>query len=186
MTNHQETVQQYLTTFKTVIDNFPIQDLLVVLDEIAAAREREATVFTCGNGGSWATASHMVCDFAKNTRTPGQKRLRMICLGDNIPSLTAYANDEDYNEIFAEPALGLIRTGDVLIAISGSGNSPNILKAVEVARQTGATTLGLTGYDGGELAKQVDHVLVVPSDSIEMIEDFHLVVDHLLTLCLRG
>jgi D-sedoheptulose 7-phosphate isomerase len=186
MKNPQESIHQYLTAFKAVIDDFPVEDLVSFLNEIERAREREATVFTCGNGGSWATASHMVCDFAKNTRMPGQKRLRMVGLGDNIPSLTAYANDEDYTEIFAEPALGLIRAGDVLIAISASGNSPNILKAVEVARQAGATTLGLTGYDGGELAQIVDHVLIIPSDSIEMIEDFHMVVDHLLTICLRG
>ncbi|MCB2209991.1 SIS domain-containing protein [bacterium] len=186
MTNHQEKIQQYLTAFKTVIDNFPVQDLLAILEKIEAARESGATVFTCGNGGSWATASHMVCDFAKNTRMPDQKRLRMIGLGDNIPALTAYANDEDYSEIFAEPALGLIRKDDVLIAISASGNSPNVLKAVEVAKQAGAITLGLTGFDGGELAKMVDHVLVVPSDKIEMVEDFHLIADHLLTICLRG
>jgi D-sedoheptulose 7-phosphate isomerase len=186
MTNHQETIHQYLTAFKAVIDTFPVQDLLVILDKIEAAREREATVFTCGNGGSWATASHMVCDFAKNTRMPGQKRLRMVGLGDNIPALTAYANDEDYSEIFAEPALGLIRADDILIAISASGNSPNVLKTVEVAKQAGALTLGLTGFDGGKLAKMVDHVLIVPSDTIEMVEDFHLVTDHLLTICLRG
>ena len=186
MSHHQETIHQYLTALKSVVENFPHEDLLAILDVLEAAREREATVFTCGNGGSWATASHMVCDFGKNTRMPGQKRIRIIGLGDNVPTLSAYANDEGYDRVFAEPAINLVRPDDVLIAISGSGNSPNILKTVEAANKIGAITVGLTGFQGGKLKELVDHVLVVPSDSMEMVEDFHLIVDHLLTICLRG
>ena len=186
MSQHQETVHQYLTALKAVVDNFPVEDLLTILEVLEAAREREATVFTCGNGGSWATASHMVCDFGKNTRMPGQKRIRMVGLGDNIPTLSAYANDEGYDRVFAEPVINLVRTDDVLIAISGSGNSPNVLEAVDAANQAGAITIGLTGFQGGKLKGLVDHILIVPSDSMEMVEDFHMIVDHLLTVCLRG
>jgi D-sedoheptulose 7-phosphate isomerase len=185
MSQPAEIIHQYLTALKAVIDNFPVEDLLAILSELESARERDATVFTCGNGGSWATASHMVCDFGKNTRMPGQKRLRMIGLGDNIPTFSAYANDEGFDRVFAEPLINLVRKDDVLIAISGSGNSPNVLEAVEIAKKAEAITIGLTGFQGGKLKAQVDHALVVPSDSMEMVEDFHMIIDHLLTVCLR-
>ena len=186
MSEHTHTIQQYLTTLKAVIDNFPIADLEAILAVIEEARENEKTIFTCGNGGSWATASHMAADFSKNTRMPGQKRLKVIGLGDNVPGLTAYANDEGYDRVYVEPLITLMKPGDVLIAISGSGNSPNILTAVETANEIGATTLGLTGFHGGKLAEAVDHTLVIPSDSIEMVEDFHMIIDHVLVICLRN
>lgn len=185
MTTDSALIQQYFADFKRVIDRFPMDALATFLHVLRSAQQQSATVFVCGNGGSWATAAHMVCDFGKNTRQAGRNRMIVLGLGDNIPSLTAYANDEGYDRVFAEPALSLIKAGDVLIAISGSGNSPNVLRAVEVANAAGATTLGLTGFDGGQLVALVQHALVVPSDSMEMVEDFHLVVDHLLTLCLR-
>jgi len=185
MTDPKQTINQYFTALKAVIDAFPKHDLIRFLEVLENARENEKTVFVCGNGGSWATASHMVCDFGKNTRMSGQKRMIVIGLGDNIPSLTAYANDEGYDRVFAEPAISLMKKDDVLIAISGSGNSPNVLQAVEVAKNVGAVTLGLTGFQGGALIDLVDNSLVIPSDSMEMIEDFHMIVDHILTICLR-
>ena len=186
MSEHSHTIQNYLSTVKDIIDNFPIEDLETILAIIEEARENEKTVFTCGNGGSWATASHMAADFCKNTRMPGKKRLKVIGLGDNVPSLTAYANDEGYDRVYAEPLITLMQPGDVLIANSGSGNSPNILTAVETAKEIGGTTLGLTGFHGGKLAKIVDHALVIPSDSIEMVEDLHMMIDHILVFCLRS
>lgn len=186
MSEHTQTIQNYLLTLKAVIDNFPVADLVKILEVIEDARQNGNTVFTCGNGGSWATAAHMAADFSKNTRMEGQKRLKVIGLGDNVPSLTAYANDEGYDRVYAEPLITLMKPGDVLLAISGSGNSPNILRAVETANEIGATTLGLTGFHGGELAKCVDHALVIPSDSIEMVEDFHMIIDHILVICLRS
>ncbi len=185
MIDHKKTINQYFRTLKAVINDFPIDDLNEFLAVIEDAREREKTFFICGNGGSWATAAHMVCDFGKNTRMPEAKRMKVIGLGDNIPSLTAYANDEGYDRIFSEPLISMVNKGDVLIAISGSGNSPNVLRAVEAANRQGGTTLGLTGFKGGELKDHVDHCLVIPSDSMEMIEDFHMIVDHILTICLR-
>lgn len=186
MTDPKQTINQYFTALKAVIDAFPTHDLIRFLEVLEIARENEKTVFVCGNGGSWATASHMVCDFAKNTRMPEKKRMIVLGLGDNIPSLTAYANDEGYDRVFAEPAISLMKKDDVLIAISGSGNSPNVLQAVEVANNVGSTTLGLTGFQGGKLKDLVDQCLVIPSDSMEMIEDFHMIVDHILTMCLRN
>lgn len=185
MIDPTKTINQYLTAMIAVISDFPMDSLLKFLTVLETAREEEKSIFICGNGGSWATAAHMVCDFGKNTRMPGEKRMKVIGLGDNIPSLTAYANDEGYDRIFAEPLVSLMSSGDVLIAISGSGNSPNVLRAVETAKRLGGITLGLTGFKGGELQGKVDHCLVIPSDSMEMIEDFHMIVDHILTICLR-
>lgn len=185
MTDHKMTINQYFTALKAIMDDFPIDELINILTVLENARQDERAIFICGNGGSWATAAHMVCDFGKNTRMPEAKRMIVIGLGDNIPSLTAYANDEGYDQVFTEPLISLMKPGDVLFAISGSGNSPNVLRAVEEANHRGGTTLGLTGFKGGELKGKVDHCLVVPSDSMEMIEDFHMIVDHILTICLR-
>ena len=182
---HNKTIIQYLTALKSLIDDFPVTDFTELLSELEKAREREATIFVCGNGGSWATASHMVCDFNKNTRMPDSKRMKVIGLGDNIPSLSAYANDEGYERVFVEPLISLMKPGDVLLAISGSGNSPNVLRAIEAANEIGGVTLGLTGFNGGKMLGLVDHCLIIPSDSMEMIEDFHMIVDHMLTICLR-
>jgi len=143
-------------------------------------------VYVFGNGGSAATASHMACDLGKNTRQPNRPRLKVISLVDGLAALTAYANDEGYENIFSEQLLSLAEAGDVAIAISGSGSSPNILKGVQTARQMGLKTIGLTGFEGGQLAKMVDICLVVASDSMERIEDIHLVVDHILTGLLRN
>ena len=139
-----------------------------------------------GNGGSAATAAHMACDFAKNTRMPGLPRLKAVSLADNLATLTAYANDEGYENVFSEPLRTLAEAGDVVIAISGSGNSPNIIKGLQTARELGLTTVGLTGFQGGKLKDYADICLIVDSDSIERIEDAHLVIDHILTGLLRN
>jgi D-sedoheptulose 7-phosphate isomerase len=185
MSDNLYTIKGYLSALTQVIENFPVEELAEITELLQHARENQATIFICGNGGSWATAAHMVCDFGKNTRMPEKKRIRVIGLGDNIPSLTAYANDEGYERVFAEPLMNLMMPGDVLIAISGSGNSPNVLEAAKTAKVLGGTSIGLTGFNGGQLKDLVDHSLVIPSDCMEIIEDFHMIVDHLLTICLR-
>lgn len=185
MSDNLNTIKNYLTALSQVIEHFPIENLAEISELLQKTRDDQATIFICGNGGSWATAAHMVCDFGKNTRIPGKNRIKVIGLGDNIPSLTAYANDEGYDRVFAEPLMNLMSPGDLLIAISGSGNSSNVLRAVETAKQIGGTTIGLTGFEGGQLKDMVDYPLVIPSDSMEIIEDFHMIVDHLLTICLR-
>lgn len=154
------------------------------------AREDDRTIFFIGNGGSASTASHFVVDIAKGTRRSlasgsETKRFRCLALNDNVPSVMAWANDTDYSRIFAEQLSNLATRGDVLVAISGSGNSPNVLEAVRVARTLGLTTIGLTGIGGGKLKEMVDVPLVVPSQSMQHTEDVHLVVLHLLTAYLR-
>jgi D-sedoheptulose 7-phosphate isomerase len=153
------------------------------------AREEDRTIFFFGNGGSASTASHFVIDIAKSTRAnlkePATKRFRCLALNDNIPGITAWANDADYSRIFAEPLRNLAQRGDVVVAISGSGNSPNVLEAVRAARELGLTTIGLTGIGGGKLKEMVDVPVVVPSNSMQHTEDVHLILLHLLTAYLR-
>ena len=185
MHEHSTTISNYLADLAKVLETFPIDIVTEILAVLEQARDNDACIFICGNGGSWATAAHMVCDFGKNTRMPRSKRLKVIGLGDNIPALTAYANDEGYDNIFAEQLRSLMKPSDILIAISGSGNSPNILRAVEIAKEINGKTIGLTGFDGGQLHTLVDHCLIVPSFSMEIIEDCHMIIDHLLTICLR-
>ena len=185
MKAYQDIIIDYIDDLKNVLSQLSQQDILLIINELVKARQDEKTIYICGNGGSASTASHMVCDLSKNTRKDGAKRLKVIGLSDNIPSMTAYANDEGYDRIFAEPIISLVQPGDVLLAISGSGNSPNVLRGVEAARQLGATTIGLTGFLGGQLKDLVDICLVVPYNSLEQIEDVHLIINHILTVSLR-
>jgi D-sedoheptulose 7-phosphate isomerase len=153
------------------------------------ARTDDRTIFFFGNGGSASTASHFVTDIAKvagGTEGRGKgRRFRCISLNDNIPGMTAWANDVGYAEVFSGQLTALAEKGDVVVAISGSGNSPNVLEAVKVARAMGLTTIGLTGIGGGKLKDMVDVPLVVPSNSMQHTEDTHLIVLHLLTAYLR-
>jgi D-sedoheptulose 7-phosphate isomerase len=183
MKTYHDIIEDYISDLKTVLDQLSRQDLLVIIETLVKARQEGKTIYICGNGGSASTANHMVCDLSKNTRTEGANRLKVIGL-DSVASLTAYANDEGYDRIFAEPILSLVQPGDVLLAISGSGNSPNVLRGVEAARQIGATTIGLTGFQGGQLKEMVDVCLVVPYNSLEQIEDVHLIINHILTISL--
>ena len=153
------------------------------------ARTEDRTVFFFGNGGSASTASHFVTDIAKvaggtEAKGPG-KRFRCLCLNDNVPGVTAWANDVNYASVFAGPLKSLAVKGDVVVAISGSGNSPNVLEAVRAARAMGLTTIGLTGMGGGQLKDLVDVALVVPSNSMQHTEDTHLITLHVLTAYLR-
>jgi D-sedoheptulose 7-phosphate isomerase len=153
------------------------------------ARVEDRTIFFFGNGGSASTASHFVTDIAKvagGTDGRGKgKRFRCVCLNDNTPGVTAWANDVGYAEVFSGQLKALAEKGDVAVAISGSGNSPNVLEAVRTARAMGLTTIGLTGMGGGKLKDLVDVALVVPSNSMQHTEDTHLVALHLVTAYLR-
>lgn len=186
MTENVNFVRMYTNQLNEVLKQLPEDKFAEINDVLQAARETGSQIFVIGNGGSAATASHMVCDFSKNTREAGRQRLRAICLNDNVPSVLAYANDEGYEVIFSEQLLALGRPGDVLIAISGSGNSSNILKAIEAARQLQIKVIGLTGFKGGKMKDMTDICLVVPSDSMEIIEDAHLIINHILAGLLRG
>jgi D-sedoheptulose 7-phosphate isomerase len=182
----RELMETYLEELCQMLSRLPMQPLLEILRLLRDARQNNRRIYIFGNGGSAATASHMACDFGKNTVQPNRARFQVIALTDNMPTITAYANDEGYENIFSEPILSLGNAGDLAIAISGSGNSLNVLKGVQAARQIGMTTIGLTGFAGGKLKDLVDVCLVAPSNRIEQVEDAHMIIDHLLTLALRA
>jgi D-sedoheptulose 7-phosphate isomerase len=173
-----------------------VADLLAVInltavsaaaEALRSARERGAVVYIAGNGGSATTASHMVTDlmFGRGLPEPG---LRVIGLADNQAVITATANDVSYDEVFARQLRRLVRSGDVLILISASGNSPNVVRAAEVAREMEVTVIGLTGFDGGRLAGLSDVSVHVPSppDAYGPVEDVHLIVNHMLVAALSS
>jgi len=153
------------------------------LDEIArilvGAFELQRTVYTFGNGGSAALASHLACDLGKGTAyCNGGKRLRVLALTDNLPTLTAWANDAGYEDVFSEQLRNFVRAQDVAFAISGSGNSKNVLNALHVARESGAATVGITGFEGGQMKALCDICAIVPSNNMQIIEDVHLAMAH--------
>jgi D-sedoheptulose 7-phosphate isomerase len=170
----------YLAELKKSIDMVSRDRFLEIAETLLDAHGHEKTVFVFGNGGSASTASHMACDLGKGTVLPGKKRFRIICLSDNIPLMTAWANDTSYENVFSEQLDNLVREGDVVVGISGSGNSPNVLKALELARRRKAKTVGLTGFKGGKMKSLCDVCLIVPSDSMQRIEDVHLIIEHAL------
>jgi len=179
-------IGSYLRDVADVISRLPVHDIEKIVGVIAQARRQKNKVLIFGNGGSAATASHFACDLSKGAMRKGSPRIRALALTDSLPILTAWANDSDYENIFAEQIECHVEVGDVVIAISGSGNSPNVLKGVAVARRMGATTIGLTAFGGGKLKDVVDVPLVVPVHNMEQAEDVHLVLEHVIATCLRS
>jgi D-sedoheptulose 7-phosphate isomerase len=176
----------YLTEAKAALEEpYILKAVGQIVPILLRARDERRTVFFFGNGGSASTASHFIHDIATVAARAGARRIRCIGLSDNIPSMTAWANDADYSRIFAEQLKGLASAGDVAVAISGSGNSPNVLEAVRAAHEMGVATIGLTGMGGGKLKDLVDVALIVPSKSMQHTEDVHVCVLHLLTAYLR-
>lgn len=180
-----EYIYDYIADLHRTLDRLPcemIDELVSILHE---ARQSQRQVFIMGNGGSAATASHFVADLAKNTRVEGWPSFRVIGLTDNMAMLSAYANDEGYENVFAQQLANLVRPGDVVVAISASGNSPNVLRAIDLANHTRARTIGMTGFDGGKLGSLVETHIHVPSRIIEQVEDVHLMIEHLVCKTLR-
>ena len=176
--------KNYLTGLKAVLDRLPLAELEKLFTVIEEAHAAGKQIFVVGNGGSAATASHMRNDLNKGTLghkgDAPWKRFKVIALTDNVSLMTAWANDTDYNTVFSEPLKNLANRGDVLIAISASGNSPNIITAVEVAKELGVKVLGLGGFTGGKLAQLADVCVVVPSNDYGPVEDVHMIIDHIL------
>ncbi len=172
-------LEAYIDRLKTTLDKISREEINGFLNLLVDALEAGRNVFTLGNGGSAATASHMAVDFNKGLSWGKARRFRFLCLSDNLPTLTAYANDVSYEDVFVEPLKNFLESGDLVIAISGSGNSRNVIKAVEYANAHGAVTVGLTGYDGGLLKKTARHGVHIPIRDMQVTEDLHMVLDHL-------
>jgi len=175
----------YVEEIKDTLDRLPWEAIQEVIGVLQEARLNDRQVFVMGNGGSAATASHFACDLGKGTLMPGRPRFRVIALTDNMPLFSALANDFGYDRVFVEQLASLVHPGDVVIGISGSGNSANVLNAIFFARQVGASTIGLTGFDGGRLKDLVDVCILVPNHCIEQVEDLHLLLEHLIATQLR-
>jgi D-sedoheptulose 7-phosphate isomerase len=177
--------RSYFLGLSQLLDKLPYEAIDEVTDALWGAYQQDRTVFVFGNGGSAALASHSACDFGKGTVTNGHRRFRVISLTDNVPLMTAWANDQRYEDVFSEQLRPLVRKDDVVLAISGSGNSPNILNGLKVARESGARTIGLAGFEGGKMKPLCDLCVIVPSDSMQLIEDFHVAVTHSIFIALR-
>ena len=181
------TSRDYLNKVSELLNELPEQSDRFI-ETLYKAFEEGRTVFLAGNGGSAANASHFGQDLAKGTLASmaAKKRFRVIPLTDNIGFITALANDEGYESIFEQQLRNLAQPGDLLVAISGSGNSPNVLRAVEYAQSIGMKTIGVTGFDGGKLRKLADESVHIPVDDMGMSEALHGVVFHLVMAQLRA
>jgi len=178
-------IRQYFNDIQAALDNMPLEPILQVIDALQKARIARKTVYIFGNGGSAATASHCACDFSKGANHNGIPGLKVIALNDNIPAMTAWANDESYSQIYARQLEKVAAKGDIAIGISVSGNSLNILNCIKVARDMGALTIGFTSNIGGLLKNIVDIPVRLPVDNMEQAEDLHLLIAHVITTCLR-
>ncbi|MBP7495925.1 MAG: SIS domain-containing protein [Spirochaetales bacterium] len=174
-----KSAEAYLTLLKSTIDLISREEISRFLNILLDALESEKNIYIMGNGGSAATASHFAVDFNKGLSYGKEKRFRFICLNDNLPTLTAYANDVGYEDVFVEPLRNFLVRGEVVIGISGSGNSRNVLKAIEYANKQGALTVGITGFDGGALRKMAQYSVHIPIHDMQVTEDLHMVLDHL-------
>ncbi len=185
MTTLRNEIERYWLELAAVARAMPFNKLAQVADLLLDCHRRGGTVFILGNGGSAATASHFACDLGKGTLMPGLPRFRVLALTDNMPLFSALANDYGYDHVFSEQLKSLVRPGDVVIGISGSGNSANVLTAIQAAHEARAITVGFVGFDGGALKGMVDKTIHVRSECMEQVEDMHLVLEHLICTCVR-
>ncbi len=178
MKNYKESIKKYLELETEVIKTLNVDSINNVMNEIESAKERGSTVFICGNGGSHATASHYCCDFNKGVSSEQEKNTNFICLADNVPTITAIANDISYDEIFSYQLKNRLKPGDLVFVISGSGNSKNIVRAMEVAKERGNRIIGLCGYNGGKVKEMADVCVHVDINNMQITEDVHMILDH--------
>lgn len=191
---NKESIEKYLNEIKYICDNVSREDIDKVIEILFDAWKNDKQVFICGNGGSAGTATHFACDLFKVTVVEGKKRIRAICLNDNIPLMTALINDEGFDNLFVEQLKNLYREGDVLICLSvhgGSGQdkaglwSQNLLKAIDYVKKRGGKAIGFAGFDGGVMKKIADVCVVVPFNATPHVEAFHVVLHHLIAFTLK-
>jgi D-sedoheptulose 7-phosphate isomerase len=178
-------VRDYLNTVSDLLARVPEANVAALIDLLWDNYQQGRRVVFCGNGGSAATASHLPADFQKNIHLDGGRPWECLSVVDSIPLLTAWSNDTEYANVFAGQVRTWLRPQDLLIAISGSGNSPNVLAAVEAALEIGAHTSGWSGFGGGKLSRLARHTLVVDSHNMQMVEDVHMILGHVLYSALR-
>jgi len=181
MVDYTSKITEYFVREKKIIDSIPKHDLSIIMNVLEESRKTGKTIFIMGNGGSGATASHFVCDFNKGIsdgKDETFRAYRFVCLNDNIPIMLAISNDVSYDDIFVQQLRGLFVSGDIVIGISASGNSKNILKAIEYANNHDGITIGFEGYQGGMLKEIAMYSVHVPVDDMQITEDIHMMFDH--------
>ena len=171
-------ITAYFEKEKTVLDAINKDDLNTLMNLLLEAKDAGKRIFIMGNGGSAATASHYVCDFNKGISFGKEKKFKFICLNDNVPTMMAYANDLSYADVFIGPLKNFFQEGDIVIGISGSGNSENVVRAIQYANENKGVTVGLTGFSGGKVKQLSRYNVHVPVDDMQITEDLHMVLDH--------
>ncbi len=178
-------IKSYFDKEMEVIEKLDIEEINAAVGAIWSAYKREATIYIFGNGGSAATASHFVCDFNKGISEDKTKKFNFVCLGDNIPTMMAIANDMSYDEVFRYQIKNRLKPTDLVIGISGSGNSKNVINAVEYAKEIGTPVVGITGYNGGKLKALADYHMDANIDDMQISEDLHMIFDHMMYFVLN-
>lgn len=185
MSTLQTGIRDYVGRLNRILTTLDVPSVERAAQAIITAFEQNRTVFVCGNGGSASTASHMAADLGKNTVVPGKTRLRVLSLNDNMAWFSALANDLGYENVFVEQIANLLQPGDVLVTISASGNSPNVVKAAEFARSHGGKVVALVGFKGGKLKEIADVTVHLDSADYGPVEDGHLILNHMFVELLR-
>ena len=180
MADYKNEIRDYIKNEIETLNKLDVDQIDAAINLLVETMENGNTVFTFGNGGSSATASHFQNDFNKGVSEHIEKKFNLLCLNDNVATVMAVANDIGFEEIFRFQLQGHIRPGDVVLAISGSGNSKNVINAVEYAKEQGCRVIGLTGYSGGKLRELADISLHAPINSMQITEDLHMTFDHLM------
>lgn len=178
--NYLSAIADYLRTEMEILSRLDPNAINGLMNLMEDTRKSGRRIFLCGNGGSAATASHFVCDFMKGVSLNQSVKYDLECLSDNTPLLSALANDIGYEEVFVMPLRAKLHPGDLVIGISGSGNSENVVRAIAYARAHGAKTAVLVGYSGGKLLAMADQAVHVPIDNMQIVEDVHMILDHLM------
>jgi len=179
----KEFLEDYRRRTIQAIEGVDLGTVSTAIEWMDSARSGDRQIFVCGNGGSASTASHFMCDMIKGASYGYGKRFRLMALTDNLATITAYSNDVDYDVVFVEQLKNYAKPGDVFMAISGSGNSPNVVKAMEYAREAGLKTIAMTGRDGGKLGPLAEVNIQVAVPHMGRIEDAHLVACHMIAYC---
>ena len=186
MIDFKEKIENYLDRLQNTISALDREEINTFINLLLKARDEDKNIFIIGNGGSAATASHYCCDFNKGASYGFDKRFKFICLHDNMATLMAYSNDVSYEDAMVEPLKNFFKPGDYVIGISGSGNSKNVLKAIEYANQNNGITIGITGYHGGKLKEISKYSVNANIDDMQISEDIHMMLNHLALKVIAG
>lgn len=180
-----ELAREYLEGLKRCIEELSLDDIEDIARIVFDAYKQGKRIFIMGNGGSATTAIHLARDLQIGTAGPGKPRLRVSCLADNVASITSIANDINYESVFEEQLIGQVEKGDVVIGITASGNSPNVLRAIEYANKNGAVTIGFIGFGGGKLKGLARKSIVLSSKDYGQVEDIHMALSHIIPYWIR-